>query len=319
MADAPRRWLESPVDASAASRVAAARRPGLPDGWREILDRPLGPVGAARRRPSATRLGELADELLRDEALGGGPRLRAHRRGPHGDRRPRRAARARARRRRRTTASARSSCAAGRCAARRRWPGRRRACVMDAPGAVDGEAHHGDGPVMVKLDRRPAARRRNPRLGRDVVLHEFAHKLDMLDGTIDGTPPIDDDAARPALDRRLHGRVRGRARRRRRRRAALLRRHQPGRVLRRRHRGVLHPPAADGGGQAGRCTRCWRRSTARTPPSASAVPNRAVAEPARSGRSRTDSAQRQEPPGSSVTSIGSKSSPSMSTPSPSRA
>ena len=37
--------------------------------------------------------------------------------------------------------------------------------------------------------RREAA---NPRLGRDVVLHEFAHKLDMRDGVSDGTPLIED-------------------------------------------------------------------------------------------------------------------------------
>ena len=63
--------------------------------------------------------------------------------------------------------------------------------LMDAPGAVDGEAHHADGPIMLVW---PSARReaRNPRLGRDVVLHEFSHKLDMRDGTIDGTPPMDD-------------------------------------------------------------------------------------------------------------------------------
>ncbi len=67
--------------------------------------------------------------------------------------------------------------------------------LMDSPGAVDGEAHHADGPIMLVW---PSARReaRNPRLGRDVVLHEFSHKLDMLDGTIDGTPPIADAALR---------------------------------------------------------------------------------------------------------------------------
>ena len=44
----------------------------------------------------------------------------------------------------------------------------------------------------------PSARREalNPRLGRDVVLHEFSHKLDMLDGTLDGTPPIVEPALR---------------------------------------------------------------------------------------------------------------------------
>jgi Mlc titration factor MtfA (ptsG expression regulator) len=29
-----------------------------------------------------------------------------------------------------------------------------------------------------------------------VVFHEFAHKIDMLDGTVDGTPPISDAAER---------------------------------------------------------------------------------------------------------------------------
>jgi Mlc titration factor MtfA (ptsG expression regulator) len=32
----------------------------------------------------------------------------------------------------------------------------------------------------------------HPEDGHDVVLHEFAHKLDMLDGTVDGTPPMQD-------------------------------------------------------------------------------------------------------------------------------
>ena len=45
-----------------------------------------------------TRLGELADDAAAHQALGGRPRLRAHRRGAHAGRRPRRAARARPRR-----------------------------------------------------------------------------------------------------------------------------------------------------------------------------------------------------------------------------
>jgi MtfA peptidase len=67
--------------------------------------------------------------------------------------------------------------------------------LMDSPGAVDGEAHGSDGPIMVVWSsaRREAA---NPSWGRDVVIHEFSHKLDMLDGTMDGTPPIDDDDLR---------------------------------------------------------------------------------------------------------------------------
>ena len=96
-----------------------------------------------------------------------------------------------------TTASARSSSVGARCAGRRRRrPGGRCAGVVDgSPGPVDGEAHDGAGPVMINWSsaRREAA---NPRLGRDVTLHEFAHKLDMRDSTIDGTPFIADDGQR---------------------------------------------------------------------------------------------------------------------------
>jgi Mlc titration factor MtfA (ptsG expression regulator) len=66
-----------------------------------------------------------------------------------------------------------------------------RGIITRAPGVIDGEAHHDDGPLMVSwaAARREAAQ---PRWGRDVVLHEFTHKLDMLDGTLDGTPHLDD-------------------------------------------------------------------------------------------------------------------------------
>ncbi len=45
------------------------------------------------------------------------------------------------------------------------------------------------GPVIIIWD---AALRggRHPELGHNVIYHEFAHKLDMLDGTADGTPPL---------------------------------------------------------------------------------------------------------------------------------
>jgi Mlc titration factor MtfA (ptsG expression regulator) len=45
------------------------------------------------------------------------------------------------------------------------------------------------GPVILVWD---AALRdgRHPELGHSVVYHEFAHKLDMLDGAADGTPPL---------------------------------------------------------------------------------------------------------------------------------
>ncbi len=36
----------------------------------------------------------------------------------------------------------------------------------------------------------------NPDRGQNVVYHEFAHRLDMLDGVTDGTPPLEDEAAR---------------------------------------------------------------------------------------------------------------------------
>ncbi|HJO22780.1 MAG: zinc-dependent peptidase [Myxococcota bacterium] len=45
------------------------------------------------------------------------------------------------------------------------------------------------GPVILVWD---AVKRnaRHPEQGHDVVYHEFAHKLDMLDGSVDGTPPL---------------------------------------------------------------------------------------------------------------------------------
>lgn len=47
------------------------------------------------------------------------------------------------------------------------------------------------GPVIIIWD---AALRgsRHPELGHNVIYHEFAHKLDMLDGAADGTPPLQD-------------------------------------------------------------------------------------------------------------------------------
>lgn len=60
--------------------------------------------------------------------------------------------------------------------------------------AVVGEAHL-DGPVLLSWD---AAKKgaRNPRDGRNVVIHEFAHKIDMLDRRADGTPPLESREAR---------------------------------------------------------------------------------------------------------------------------
>lgn len=60
--------------------------------------------------------------------------------------------------------------------------------------ALLGQAHY-RGPVLLSWN---AARRgaRFPDAGQNVVYHEFAHQLDMLDGVTDGTPPLDDDDAR---------------------------------------------------------------------------------------------------------------------------
>src|SRR6516162_6669353 len=62
-------------------------------------------------------------------------------------------------------------------------------------GVVDeaGEARLGEawyrGPVVLSWDETRADGRLRHR-GHNVVFHEFAHQLDMLDGVIDGTPPL---------------------------------------------------------------------------------------------------------------------------------
>ena len=59
--------------------------------------------------------------------------------------------------------------------------------VTADPLAVLGLAEDGRGPIVIAWDEALAgAHRTEP--GHNVVLHEFAHKLDMRDGTIDGTP-----------------------------------------------------------------------------------------------------------------------------------
>ena len=66
-----------------------------------------------------------------------------------------------------------------------------------ADGVVrEGQANLGEawrrGPVVLSWDdaRRGAV---DPKDGHNLVFHEFAHKLDMLDGAADGTPPLGDD------------------------------------------------------------------------------------------------------------------------------
>jgi hypothetical protein len=64
--------------------------------------------------------------------------------------------------------------------------------VTSDPLAVLGLAQDGRGPVVLAWDEAlKGAHRVEP--GHNVVLHEFAHKLDMLDGAIDGTPVLPSD------------------------------------------------------------------------------------------------------------------------------
>ena len=62
--------------------------------------------------------------------------------------------------------------------------------VSSDPYPILGQAEFG-GPTIVAWDT-VAHDARHPSRGQNVVYHEFAHKLDMLDGVIDGTPPIAD-------------------------------------------------------------------------------------------------------------------------------
>lgn len=68
--------------------------------------------------------------------------------------------------------------------------------VSDDPTPVHGEAHW-QGPVLIAWDA-VIDDLEHPGDGANVVHHELAHKLDMLDGTVDGTPPL---GSRDRLDR----------------------------------------------------------------------------------------------------------------------
>ena len=60
---------------------------------------------------------------------------------------------------------------------------------------LDGEAWE-SGPVILSWqDARPGARPHGE--GSNVVLHEFAHKLDMLNGAANGMPPLHENMSRP--------------------------------------------------------------------------------------------------------------------------
>lgn len=59
---------------------------------------------------------------------------------------------------------------------------------VEGPLPILGEAQH-RGPVVLVWDAVQHAGR-HPESGHNVVYHEFAHQLDMLDGRADGTPPL---------------------------------------------------------------------------------------------------------------------------------
>ena len=61
---------------------------------------------------------------------------------------------------------------------------------VEAPVPIMGQAF-AQGPVILVWDA-VLHGARHPEQGHNVVYHEFAHKLDMLDGTADGTPPLSD-------------------------------------------------------------------------------------------------------------------------------
>lgn len=66
------------------------------------------------------------------------------------------------------------------------------ALVSDGPSRTIGETAPHAGPVAISWDAAFAESRR-PRTGRNVVIHEFAHKIDMRDGYTDGVPPMRGD------------------------------------------------------------------------------------------------------------------------------
>jgi len=62
--------------------------------------------------------------------------------------------------------------------------------ASDDPMPIIGQANP-FGPVLIAWDAAQFAAR-HPEEGNNVVFHEFAHKLDMLTGSANGTPPMDD-------------------------------------------------------------------------------------------------------------------------------
>lgn len=91
-------------------------------------------------------------------------------------------------------------------------PGPVRGVVTNAPQHLAGQAGHGRGPILLdwRTVQRDIAR---PELGVNVVYHEFAHKLDQLDGMFDGMPPLGSPGARAAWEQTIGTNFRRLARR----------------------------------------------------------------------------------------------------------
>ena len=66
--------------------------------------------------------------------------------------------------------------------------------VSSDPYPILGQAQFG-GPTVLAWDT-VSYEARHPARGQNVVYHEFAHKLDMIDGVLDGTPPLVEPQAR---------------------------------------------------------------------------------------------------------------------------
>ena len=110
--------------------------------------------------------------------------------------------------------------------------------IVDGVLPVLGEAHGSRGPVLLAWDQaRDAAQ--HPGRGHNVVFHEFAHKMDMLDSVTDGTPPLEHRHDIARWDSRVQRGIRRAPRRNRTSTTSTVRCHEPGRVLRGRNRSVL--------------------------------------------------------------------------------
>ncbi len=81
-----------------------------------------------------------------------------------------------------------------------------RTTPIGIPEPRTGESHH-HGPVVLAWDAVVSGgHARDAGDGRNVVIHEFAHKIDDLDGATDGTPPLPDQRTRRAWSRGISSR-----------------------------------------------------------------------------------------------------------------